>query len=128
MAIWYISWLFGIFFTPFWYIEARKIWQPCSKTGERFSDGKGSDKKYKNSVDGFFQTLKGEKKGLFQVSGENFSDEKKLFEAGLPDRTYIQDTKNPNLGIFWKALEWKMLVYFSHLVLYGHLVYFMADI
>jgi hypothetical protein len=22
-------------------------------------------------------------------------------------------TKNPNLGIFWSALEWKMLVYFT---------------
>jgi hypothetical protein len=28
-TIWYILWLFGIFF-PFWYVVARKIWQPCS--------------------------------------------------------------------------------------------------
>jgi hypothetical protein len=27
MAIWYIFGLFGIFF-PFWYLVARKIWQP----------------------------------------------------------------------------------------------------
>jgi hypothetical protein len=39
-------------------------------------------------------------------------------------------TKNPNLGIFWKALEWKMLVYFTAFwynlrpfgVIYGRLV------
>jgi hypothetical protein len=27
--IWYISLLFGQFF-PFWYVAARKIWQPCA--------------------------------------------------------------------------------------------------
>jgi hypothetical protein len=33
---WYSLWPFGIFlsylvyFSPFWYVEARKIWQPCS--------------------------------------------------------------------------------------------------
>jgi hypothetical protein len=27
MAIWYISWLFGMF--PFWNAVPRKIWQPC---------------------------------------------------------------------------------------------------
>jgi hypothetical protein len=32
---------------------------------------------------------------------------------------YFQ-TKNPNLGIFGRALEWKMLVFF------GHLEYFTA--
>jgi hypothetical protein len=26
------------------------------------------------------------------------------------------NTKNPNLGIFWRALEWKMLVYFMTIV------------
>jgi hypothetical protein len=39
-------------------------------------------------------------------------------------------TKNPNLGKFWRALEWKMLVYFmlirnifrSFGICYGHLV------
>jgi carbon starvation protein CstA len=33
--------------------------------------------------------------------------------------TYLH-TKNPNLGIFRKALEWKMFVF------YGYIVYFMA--
>jgi hypothetical protein len=28
MALWYISWLFGIF-SPFWYVVSRKIRQPC---------------------------------------------------------------------------------------------------
>jgi hypothetical protein len=28
VAILYICWLFGIFL-PFWYVVARKIWQPC---------------------------------------------------------------------------------------------------
>jgi hypothetical protein len=32
MAILYIFWLFGIF-PPFWYVVARKIWQPCSVHG-----------------------------------------------------------------------------------------------
>jgi hypothetical protein len=46
---------------------------------------------------------------------------------------YFQ-TKNPNLGKFWTALEWKMLVYFTAIwyilwsfgIFHGHLVYFMA--
>jgi hypothetical protein len=43
-------------------------------------------------------------------------------------------TKNPNLGVFWRALEWKMFVYFIvicnilHLcrIFYGYLVYFVV--
>jgi hypothetical protein len=43
-------------------------------------------------------------------------------------------TKNPNLGKFWKALEWKMLVYlmviwnmlWSFGICYGHLEYVMV--
>jgi hypothetical protein len=31
---------------------------------------------------------------------------------------YFQ-TKNPNLGKFWRALESKMLVYFSHFGMFG---------
>jgi hypothetical protein len=30
VAIWYILWMFGTFF-PFWYVVARKIWQPWSE-------------------------------------------------------------------------------------------------
>jgi hypothetical protein len=36
-AILYILWTFGIFcghlviFFPFWYVEPRKIWQPCTR-------------------------------------------------------------------------------------------------
>jgi hypothetical protein len=37
-----------------------------------------------------------------------------MYDAGLPDGIFR--TKKPNLGIFWSALEWKMLVY----VFYGH--------
>jgi hypothetical protein len=42
-------------------------------------------------------------------------------------------TKKPNMGIFWRALEWKMLVYFRAVwynihwpfdIVCGHLVYF----
>jgi hypothetical protein len=44
---------------------------------------------------------------------------------------YFQ-TKNRNLGKFWRVLQWKMLVYFMEIlsilrtfdVFYGHLVYF----
>jgi hypothetical protein len=43
-------------------------------------------------------------------------------------------TKNPNLGKFRRAIEWKMLVYFMVIwnilwpfgIFYGHLEYFMA--
>jgi hypothetical protein len=46
---------------------------------------------------------------------------------------YFQ-TKNPNAGKFWRALEWKRLVYSIVIwnilwplgIFYGHLVYFMA--
>jgi hypothetical protein len=35
-------------------------------------------------------------------------------EAWLPDDIYkyVFTTKNPNLGTFWRASEWKMLIYF----------------
>jgi hypothetical protein len=44
---------------------------------------------------------------------------------------YFQ-TKNPNLGKFWRVLQWKILVYFMAIwsilrifdIFYGHLVYF----
>jgi hypothetical protein len=48
-------------------------------------------------------------------------------------RSYIFRTKNANLGIFWRFLEWKLLVYFwpfetfyicSLATFYGDLVYF----
>jgi hypothetical protein len=38
---------------------------------------------------------------------------------------YIENN-NSNLGVFWRALEWKMLVYFLPFeTVYGHLIYFM---
>jgi hypothetical protein len=45
---------------------------------------------------------------------------------------YFQ-TKSPNLGKFWRVLQWKMLVYFMSVwnislpfaILYGHLVHFL---
>jgi hypothetical protein len=41
-------------------------------------------------------------------------------------------TKNPNLGPFWRALDWKMLIYFMAIwniwrtfgIFHGHLEYF----
>jgi hypothetical protein len=36
-------------------------------------------------------------------------------------------TKNPNLGNFWRALDWKMLIYFMAICnINGHLGSFMA--
>jgi hypothetical protein len=43
-------------------------------------------------------------------------------------------TKNPNLGKFWRVLQWKRLVYFMDTfsilrpleIFYGHLVYFVV--
>jgi hypothetical protein len=49
-------------------------------------------------------------------------------------RCYILKTQNSNLGKFWKALQWKMLVYLMAILFillpfcsfYGHFVHFMA--
>jgi hypothetical protein len=49
-------------------------------------------------------------------------------QPGLPDGFF--QTKNPYLGKFWRALEWKMLVYFMTFwnilwpfgIIYGRLV------
>jgi hypothetical protein len=51
---------------------------------------------------------------------DNHQIERDRFQPtpGLPDF----QTKYPNLGKFWRALERKMLVYF----MYGHLVYITA--
>jgi hypothetical protein len=46
---------------------------------------------------------------------------------------YFQ-TKNPNLGKFWKVLQWKMMVFFMAIlsilrpndIFYGHLVHFVV--
>jgi hypothetical protein len=43
-------------------------------------------------------------------------------------------TKNPDLGKFWRVLQWKMLMYFMNIwsilwpleIFYGHLVYFVV--
>jgi hypothetical protein len=47
--------------------------------------------------------------------------------AGLPDAYF--ENKNPNLGKFWRVLQWKMLVNFMAIwstYFMGHLVYFVA--
>jgi hypothetical protein len=49
---------------------------------------------------------------------------------GLGCQMVCIQTKNPNLGKFWRALEWKMLVYFTAIwnifrpfeIFYGRLV------
>jgi hypothetical protein len=46
----------------------------------------------------------------------------------IPDggcQTVCFQTKNPNLGKFWRVLQWKMLVYFMD-TFYGLLLYFMG--
>jgi hypothetical protein len=59
-------------------------------------------------------------------------------KAGLPDflvaRFFGFQTKNPNLGKFWRALDWKILIYFMAIwnilrtfgKLYDNLVNFMT--
>jgi hypothetical protein len=52
--------------------------------------------------------------------------------TGLPHGLF--QIKNPNLGKFWRALEWKMLAYFMAIwnilhpfgIIYGRLVWFMV--
>jgi hypothetical protein len=47
MSIWYILQPFGIFsgyllqFFPFWYVAARKIWQPWSQPGSSWDGNEG---------------------------------------------------------------------------------------
>jgi hypothetical protein len=49
-------------------------------------------------------------------------------------RWFVFKTKNPNLGQFWKSLEWKMLLYFMIIwnilwpfgIMYGSLVQFVV--
>jgi hypothetical protein len=47
-------------------------------------------------------------------------------DAGLPDGLF--QTKNPNLGKFWRALKWKILVpryiLWPFEIYYHHLVYY----
>jgi hypothetical protein len=63
---------------------------------------------------------------------ENFLEKKRNFQScipGLPDDFNFQ-AKNPNLVTFWRALEWKMLLYFMTIwntlwpfdIIYGRLV------
>jgi hypothetical protein len=47
-------------------------------------------------------------------------------------KTHFQGCPNPSLGKFWRALDWKMLIYFMAIwnilqtfgIFYDHLVYF----
>jgi hypothetical protein len=63
--------------------------------------------------------------------GESFNDLKlricrlKRIDLCRVARWYSFPTKNPNLGKFWRVLEWKMLVYFMDIVFfYDYLVFF----
>jgi hypothetical protein len=88
------------------------------------------------------------KKFFFLFEWMNVSEMNSLsssfeFRAGLPDGCF--QTKNPNLGKFWRVLLWKILVYFMTIwsmyftllekfgnilwpfsIFYGHLVYFVV--
>jgi hypothetical protein len=73
----------------FWFAKYT-IWQPCLKPGRRG----------------------------FSWGWPKFGAEKCFFSDPLISRMYqgcqmvCFQTKNPNLGKFWRALEWKMLLYF----------------
>jgi hypothetical protein len=46
-------------------------------------------------------------------------------KAGLPDGIF--SNQNPNLGKFWRVLQWKLLVYLCPFgILYSHFPYFMV--
>jgi hypothetical protein len=48
-----------------------------------------------------------------------------MYVAVLPDSDIYFQTKNPNLSKFWRALQWKKLVYFMDIWSFcGNLVYF----
>jgi hypothetical protein len=51
-------------------------------------------------------------------NSESFSSRGSLMVQGC--QMVCFQTKNPNLGKFWRALDWKKLIYF-----FGHLGYFM---
>jgi hypothetical protein len=78
---------------------------------------------------------------LLHINVFEFSPKCKMPSFQVEPRTGFQGcqmvyfwTKNPNLGTFWTALQWKMMVYFmdtwsilrSFVILYGHLVQFMV--
>jgi hypothetical protein len=66
----------------------------------------------------------------FSVLDICFRCQKFFSDAGLPDGLF--QTKNPNLGKFWRALDWKMLIYFMPIwnilqtfgIFYNHLLHF----
>jgi hypothetical protein len=88
----YILWTFGIvlgnlvYFSPFWYFVPKIIWQPCT---EPFQN---SQAHY-----GQFGQVIGMPVLYWIIQFGNQGCQMVLFQ-----------TRNPNLGKFWRALEWKM--------------------
>jgi hypothetical protein len=70
--------------------------------------------------------------GVVVVNSLPFHCRYEFFCPGLPDGLF--STQNPNFGQFWRALQWKILVYFMTIwstlrpleIFYGHLVYFVV--
>jgi hypothetical protein len=101
-------------FSSFWYIVPRKIWQPCTKDAAH-------------------------QRNLFYVSRQ---PSKEAFSSQMSSASGADDcdtqgcqmvcfqTKNPNLGKSWRALDWKMSIYFIAIwnilwrfgIFYDHLV------
>jgi hypothetical protein len=112
-VIWYILWSFGTFcdhlayIFPFWYHVPRKIWQPWSERvdGDKIWAGLSFQVR---SVERFCTCAEKcfRKKWLTKMV-HLFPED----EMGLRGRQMVNfQTKNPNLGKFRRALEWKSLV------------------
>jgi hypothetical protein len=77
---------------PFWYFVPRKIWQPCFRRKPKYFDVE-----------------------FCQITPRpSFIDLLVFIQNQGCEMVYFQ-TKNTNLGKFWRALEWKMLVCFMNI-------------
>jgi hypothetical protein len=118
---------FGVFF-QFWYFVPRKIWQPCNffLAAPKINLRKRKKEKKRDSFKSRFSFTILFPKGCNVVSGKPV-----FFLRHHQGCQMVRfQNKNPNLGKFSRALQWKMLVYCmytwsilrSFVIFYGHLV------
>jgi hypothetical protein len=126
-AIWYFLWPFGIFL-GIWYIFYR-----FGILYQEQSGNPGHSRFFDILEVGFLQRSTGHVGTWFHCDPEmkcSDYDLRQLSEAQNDPANFHRgprqgcqmayfQTKNQNLGNFWRALQWEMLVY----VLYGRLVY-----
>jgi hypothetical protein len=103
----------GIFF-PFGYVVPRKIWQPW----------------YTGCTHQLWQ--RDAERQLGCDVGQRVTAKENIRSVDQGCQMVSFQTKNPNLGKFWRALDWKMLIYFTAIwnilqifgIFYDHLAHF----